>query len=63
MANNQNVNKVVYGNTTLIDLTSDTVESSVLLEGYTAHDKSGATITGSIAIATMAEVKAYFGIE
>jgi hypothetical protein len=62
MANNQNVNKVVYGNTTLIDLTSDTVESSVLLEGYTAHDKSGAVVTGSLAIATTAEVEEYFGL-
>ena len=33
MTNNQNVNKVIYGNTILIDLTEDTVESSVLLEG------------------------------
>ena len=63
MANNQNVNKVVYGDTTLIDLTNDTVESAVLLEGYTAHDKSGAVISGSIAIATAAEVEAYLGIE
>lgn len=62
MANNQNVNKVVYGNTTLIDLTEDTVDASVLLEGYTAHDKSGAVITGSIAIATMSEVETYFGL-
>lgn len=62
MANNTNVNKVSYNNTVLIDLTSDTITPDVLLEGYTAHDKSGAAISGSIAIATLAEVKAYLGI-
>lgn len=41
------VNKVVYGQTTLIDLTADTVTPQVLLAGYTAHDKSGALITGT----------------
>ena len=42
------VNKVIYGNNTLIDLTSDTVDASKILSGYTAHDKSGAKITGNI---------------
>lgn len=42
-----NVNKIIYGNTTLIDLTSDTVEASDILTGKTAHDKSGAIITGT----------------
>ena len=41
------VNKVVYGNRTLIDLTSDTVTKDKILSGFTAHDKSGATITGT----------------
>ena len=41
------INKVIYDGTTLIDLTSDTVAAGYLLSGYTAHDKSGATITGS----------------
>lgn len=41
------VNKVVYGGTVLIDLTGDTVTADKVLTGYTAHDKSGATITGS----------------
>lgn len=40
-------NKVIYGNNTLIDLTSDSVEASKLLTGYTAHDRSGAVITGT----------------
>lgn len=41
------INKVVYGGETLIDLTGDTVDASTLLSGTTAHDKSGATITGT----------------
>lgn len=47
MATNPYVNKVVYGNTTLIDLTADTVAAAYLLSNYTAHDRSGAPITGS----------------
>lgn len=43
-----NINKVVFGNQTLIDLTSDTLASaSQLLDGVTAHDRTGAIITGS----------------
>lgn len=41
------INKVIYGGTTLIDLTSDTVTEDKMLSGYTAHDKSGAQITGT----------------
>lgn len=45
---NEYVSKVVLSNgTTLIDLTGDTVTASDLLTGVTAHDKSGATITGT----------------
>jgi len=47
MANNPYVNKVQFGNTTLIDLTSDTVTADKLLQGYTAHDRTGALITGT----------------
>lgn len=43
---NEFKNKIIYNGTTLIDLTADTVDAAHLLEGYTAHDKSGATITG-----------------
>lgn len=40
--------KVVLANgTVLIDLTSDTVDASHLLYGYTAHGANGAPITGS----------------
>lgn len=47
MADGQFVNKVVYGGNTLIDLTADTITASDLASGVTAHDKSGATITGT----------------
>lgn len=49
MAENQNVNKVVYGGKTLIDLTADTITAGDLAVGVTAHDKSGAAITGTYA--------------
>ena len=42
------VNKIVYGDNTLLDLTSDTVDANHLFKGYTAHDKSGAVITGTM---------------
>lgn len=41
------INKVQYGNTTLIDLTSDTVTADKLMQGYTAHDRTGALIQGT----------------
>ena len=41
------INKVVYGSQTLIDLTADTVTADQLAAGVTAHDKSGAQITGT----------------
>lgn len=45
------VNKVVVNKNgtpeTLIDLTADTVTPETLLSGYTAHDRSGAIITGT----------------
>lgn len=47
MANNQYYNKIIYGGTTLIDLTGDTVTAADILTGVTAHDKSGAPITGT----------------
>lgn len=50
MANNQYVNKVIFGDETLIDLTSDSVNPSVLQEGSTAHNASGEPITGTLAV-------------
>ena len=41
------VAKVNYNNETLIDLTADTVNPASLLSGAKAHDKSGASITGT----------------
>ena len=39
--------KIIYGNTVLMDLTSDTVEAQYLLTGKTAHGADGELITGS----------------
>ena len=41
------VNKVVFGNKVVIDLTDDTVIEDVLLSGYTAHTAAGNIITGT----------------
>ena len=41
------VNKLVVGNEVKFDLTGDTVAPNTLLTGTTAHDKSGAQITGT----------------
>lgn len=40
------INKVDYDGRTLIDLTEDTVTPETLAKGVTAHDKTGAQITG-----------------
>lgn len=47
MATNQYANKFVYHGTTKFDLSSDTITAADLQEGVTAHDKSGAPITGT----------------
>ncbi len=49
MASNQNVNKVVYAGTTLIDLTGDDVTAASVLSGKKFHLPSGAAATGTIA--------------
>lgn len=41
------INKVIYGNNPLIDLTADTVTPETLAQGIVAHDKSGEIITGT----------------
>lgn len=48
MADNQHVNKVVYGSTVLIDLTADTVTADKILASYTAHDAAGEQIVGTL---------------
>ena len=40
-------NKIIFGGDVLIDLTSDTVTAADLKKDVTAHDKSGAVITGT----------------
>ena len=40
-------NKIIYGNNVLIDLTADTVDATHLLNGYTAHNKAGESISGT----------------
>ena len=42
------ISKVIYGDTTLIDLTNDNIESAAILSGFTAHSANGEEITGSI---------------
>lgn len=47
------VSKVVLGNETLVDLTSDTVSENTLLEGATAHAANGEQITGGVVVTPM----------
>lgn len=47
------VNKVVYGGSTLIDLTTDTVTADTLLNGATAHNRSGVSVTGTVTFQTI----------
>lgn len=42
----KNVNKVVFNNEVLVDLTGDTVTAGSLKKGVTAHNKAGEPITG-----------------
>lgn len=42
------VNKVEYGNTILIDLTSDTANASNVLAGVTGHSADGSSFTGTL---------------
>ena len=44
---NTYVNKVIIGTETKLDLTGDTIDAASLLTGKTAHDRSGAPITGA----------------
>lgn len=47
MPNTYNSKVVLASGEVLIDLTADTIDAAHLLSGITAHDKSGAPITGS----------------
>ena len=52
---NEVVNKVIYGNTTLIDLTSDTVTPSDVLNSKSFHDAAGVLRSGSADISGKAD--------
>lgn len=47
---NQYVNKVAVNGKTVLDLSGDTVYPGMLAKGITAHDKSGAQITGTLEV-------------
>lgn len=48
MASNPYVNKVVFGSTTLIDLTSDDVQRTDVMAGVVFHLPTGEQVTGTI---------------
>lgn len=47
MAEEKLINKVIWGDKVLVDLTADTVSEDMLAQGITSHDKTGAIITGT----------------
>lgn len=49
------ISKVVYGATTLVDLTADTVTAETLAKGYTAHDAAGNAVTGTAEVTVSGE--------
>lgn len=53
---NANVNKVVLGSSTLIDLTADTITAENVIEGYTFHAADGSTSEGLLTHLTNAEI-------
>ena len=47
------VNHVIINGETVVDLRDDTVSAGKLLKGVTAHDKTGAAITGTVSFTTV----------
>ena len=45
---NKNISKVEINGATLIDISNDTVAANILAQGYTAHDKTGKPIAGTL---------------
>lgn len=45
---NKNISKVEINGATLIDISNDTITADIFAEGYTAHDKTGNPITGTL---------------
>lgn len=50
------VSKVEFGNESLIDLTSDTVNESNLLSGYTAHGADGELVEGGVIVTEITNI-------
>lgn len=48
-------NKVIFAGKVLIDLTSDTVTADSLLEGMTAHTKTGEQVVGTMKQMTVSD--------
>lgn len=42
------VNKVIYGDETLIDITDTTLDADKILLGYEGYDASGTKVTGRV---------------
>lgn len=58
------VSRVDYAGETLVDLTGDTVNPSVLLQGETAHGADGEPVEGEVKVITtgiVGEIKSYMG--
>lgn len=47
---NENINKVIYGVTVLVDLTEDTISPEKMYKGITAHMADGSITTGTAEI-------------
>lgn len=56
MANNPYVNKVVFGDNTVMDISGDTATPSDVLKGETFHDKSGALQVGTLSLDEFATI-------
>lgn len=56
MASNSYVNKVEFGNQTIMDLTNDTVEPNDVIQGKTFHDKSGTPQIGTYEAPTITDI-------
>ena len=50
------ISKVIFGEDTLIDLTSDTVSSETLAVGTTAHNSAGEAVIGTVTLLTVEEI-------
>ena len=55
------INKVVFGNQTLIDISDATVTADKLLSGYTAYTKAGVKVTGTASAGLQVVTGSYTG--